>query len=156
MMPSSSFGPDGSLWVAWSTDLRSTRSFLPHPLEVRIAVPAADSGAAAPEFAPYRPPAVASGPIHPREREHVRRIRSYRIQSRGREYSIYRGDLHRHTDISGYGLNDGSLLDAYRYARDAAALDSLGISDHNTGANDPYAWRLSRIRRYRDFALEIW
>ena len=29
------------------------------------------------------------------------------------------------------GNNDGSLLDTYRYAMDAAELDFLGVSDHN-------------------------
>ena len=68
------------------------------------------------------------------------RIRSYRIKSRGRVFAIFRGDLHRHADISVDGAGDGSLLDAYRYARDAAGLDFLGISDHTVHVNEPYTW----------------
>lgn len=38
------------------------------------------------------------------------------------------------------GNNDGSLLDTYRYAIDAAALDFLMVSDHNgaAGPDEPY------------------
>src|SRR5207248_5721565 len=74
---------------------------------------------------------------HPRMSRSTRRsdktfsgARSYRINLHGKTYSIYRGDLHRHTEISWDGGGDGSLLDAYRYARDAARLDFVGISDH--------------------------
>jgi hypothetical protein len=41
------------------------------------------------------------------------------------------GDAHRHTDIRGHSGVDGSVLDTYRYAMDAAQLDWLGTSDHN-------------------------
>ncbi len=41
------------------------------------------------------------------------------------------GDLHRHTDISlCFAFFDGSLDDAYRYARSVEQLDFLGITDH--------------------------
>ena len=36
------------------------------------------------------------------------------------------GDAHRHTDIRGHSGVDGSVLDTYRYAMDAAQLDWLG------------------------------
>ena len=41
------------------------------------------------------------------------------------------GDCHRHTDIRGHSGVDGSALDTYRYALDAAQLDFLGLGDHN-------------------------
>ena len=41
------------------------------------------------------------------------------------------GDAHRHTDIRGHSGVDGSVLDTYRYAMDAAQLDWLGTADHN-------------------------
>jgi hypothetical protein len=57
------------------------------------------------------------------------------------------GDAHRHTDIRGHSGVDGSVLDTYRYALDAAQLDWLGTSDHNevTGGRWPdglrdYQW----------------
>jgi hypothetical protein len=70
----------------------------------------------------------------------VARIRAHRVDSGGRSFRIFRGDLHRHTDLSLDGANDGSLLDAYRYARDPADMDFLGVSDHTDGVDDLYAW----------------
>lgn len=65
----------------------------------------------------------------------------------GRTYHLLMGDAHRHTDVRGHSGVDGSLLDTYRYAMDAAKLDWLGVSDHNevTGGRWPdglrdYQW----------------
>jgi hypothetical protein len=49
----------------------------------------------------------------------------------GKRYSLLMGDCHRHTDIRGHSGVDGSILDTYRYALDAAQLDFLGTADHN-------------------------
>ncbi|MBI3695937.1 MAG: hypothetical protein HY238_13990, partial [Acidobacteria bacterium] len=49
----------------------------------------------------------------------------------GKRYTLLLGDCHRHTDIRGHSGIDGSVLDTYRYAMDAAQLDFLGTSDHN-------------------------
>ena len=49
----------------------------------------------------------------------------------GKTYYLMMGDAHRHTDIRGHSGVDGSVLDTYRYAMDAAQLDWLGTSDHN-------------------------
>ncbi|MDO8541844.1 MAG: DUF3604 domain-containing protein [Opitutaceae bacterium] len=49
----------------------------------------------------------------------------------GRQYQLFYGDLHRHTDISLCLVTvDGTLDDAYRYAIEVAGLDFLGITDH--------------------------
>jgi hypothetical protein len=69
---------------------------------------------------PEPPGALAS---EPREPEEIARLRNYQIQADGKNYKIYRGDLHRHTEISLDGAGDGTLWDAYRYAMDAAGLD---------------------------------
>ncbi len=146
MLPATSCALDGTVWAAWTTDGRDTRSYLPHQHVVHVAAVGGGSDlAAAPvlvaradeipaEAAPIGRAAVE------REREHVARIRGYRIPNGGRTFSIFRGDLHRHTDVSLDGGHDGSLLDAYRYARDAAAMDFLGVSDHTDGVDDEYAW----------------
>lgn len=44
---------------------------------------------------------------------------------------LYRGDLHRHTDLSADSQRDGDILLAYRYALDAGALDFLAVTDHS-------------------------
>jgi hypothetical protein len=62
------------------------------------------------------------------------------MQRDGRTLRVFFGDLHRHTDISWcYPTVDGCLVDAYRYAMDAAGLDFLAITDH-TRDTDPYPW----------------
>ena len=61
------------------------------------------------------------------------------MQANGQSYTLLMGDAHRHTDIRGHSGVDGSVLDTYRYAIDAAQLDWLGTSDHNevTGGRWP-------------------
>ena len=78
--------------------------------------------------------------IHPREAEQVARIRAYKVECGGRTYRIYRGDMHRHTDISQDGVGDGSLMDLHRYALDAAAFDFIVVTDHNMGGDKEYPW----------------
>ena len=68
------------------------------------------------------------------------RIRSYKVESGGKTYRIYRGDMHRHTDISSDGVGDGSLMDLHRYGLDAAAFDFIIVSDHNMGGDNEYPW----------------
>jgi hypothetical protein len=65
--------------------------------------------------APQRPP------LRPRQT----------MQAGGKTYHLLMGDAHRHTDIRGHSGVDGSVLDTYRYAMDAAQLDWLGTADHN-------------------------
>lgn len=140
MLPSTGRTRSGDVWAAWATDGRDLKRFLPRKLDVRAgrlepagAVRGLELVDAVPEVA-----AVSAATL--REREEVRAVRGYRVKHRGKSYAVFRGDLHRHTDISHDGANDGSLLDAYRYARDAAALDFVGVSDHTEGADDAYSW----------------
>ncbi len=67
----------------------------------------------------------------------------------GKDYELFYGDLHRHTDISlCFSPVDGTIDDAYRYALDAAPLDFLGITDHthDLDMGNPLAliWHRSR------------
>lgn len=55
------------------------------------------------------------------------------ITTGNKTYHTYWGELHRHTDISGDGGLDGSLLDVFRFALDAARMDFIMVSDHNFG-----------------------
>jgi hypothetical protein len=100
--------------------------------------------AAAPQLA-ARPAEQPGGlPSEPAEREDIARLRDYRIEAEGRSYRIYRGDLHRHTEISLDGAGDGTLYDAYRYAMDAAGLDFLVVTDHQSGQNNYMWWRTQK------------
>ena len=141
LMPAAAVGPDGRLWALWASDLRSAKSALPQ--QGRVYLSNLGVGGAGSELAlkPWTPESTGTvDRIHPNESKQVERIRSYRIQSQGKSYSIFRGDLHRHTDISLDGGGDGGLRDAYRYARDAAALDFIGITDHDHEVAELYAW----------------
>jgi hypothetical protein len=81
-----------------------------------------------------------AAPVHPKEREQVAALRKYTVTAAGKTYKIYRGDLHRHTDISGDGPGDGCILDLHRYAIDAALMDFVLIADHNMGNDNEYCW----------------
>lgn len=60
------------------------------------------------------------------------RLRSRPGASVGKdEFTLLFGDLHRHTDLSlCFPFYDGSLDDAYRYARGPGELDFVAITDH--------------------------
>ncbi len=141
MSPATALDADGRIWGIWATDMRSAKSGLPQYGRVMISPLGSSPGRNMLALQPWSPAAAGSvEPIHPNEAEQVERIRSYRVEAGGKAYFIYRGDTHRHTDISLDGGGDGGLLDAYRYARDAAAMDFLGTSDHNHEIAEPYAW----------------
>lgn len=141
MMPAATVGSHGEVWATWATDGRNTKDYQPQQQQVRIAelTPSASGPAMSLRAYQEQTPAPVTA-LHPRETEQVQRIRDYRIHIDGKTYSIYRGDMHRHTDISVDGNNDGSLLDAYRYARDAASLDFLAVTNHTDDIWDAYNW----------------
>jgi hypothetical protein len=142
MRLSSQLGPDGTVSFAYASDNRPWALPGMPPRNHHIAVSrlgnAPVPGAiklVSGERQLAHPPKV-----HPREAEQVARIRNYKIEIAGKTYKVYRGDLHRHTDISGDGPGDGSLMDLHRYAIDAAALDFVLVADHNMGDDNEYCW----------------
>ena len=72
-------------------------------------------------------------------------MHAYTATSAGKTYRIYRGDFHRHTELSwdGGGGGDGNLRDLYRYMIDVAALDFGASTDHQ-GGGFPYWWWYSQ------------
>ncbi len=92
-----------------------------------------------------RPPEPPGGrSTEPRENAQVARMRGYSIANGGKNYKIYRGDMHRHTDISADGAGDGSLWDAYRYMMDAANMDYFLLTDHQSGEQEYTWWRTQK------------
>src|SRR5712692_4992911 len=135
--------PAGSLFVAYSSDGRSATN-LPtsqaHALHYNIYLSALPKGDGPPGTT-FQDASLAApskrGPARPR----------HTMTAGGKTYHLLMGDAHRHTDIRGHSGVDGSVLDTYRYAIDAAQLDWLGTSDHNevTGGKWPdglrdYQW----------------
>lgn len=79
-------------------------------------------------------------PDVPAEREDIQRMRDYRVQLNGETLRIWRGEFHRHTELSPDGGGDGGLLDMWRYAIDAAGMDWIGDGDHDFGNGREYSW----------------
>jgi hypothetical protein len=142
MRPDSQRDPSGNVYFAYASDNRGWTPPAMNPRNLSVAVSRL-GGLPRPAEAKFRDAPPAPAPVqrvHPKESEQVARIRGYKVESGGKTYHIYRGDLHRHTDISGDGIGDGSLMDLYRYALDAAALDFCIVSDHNMGGDAEYPW----------------
>jgi hypothetical protein len=130
-------GPAGAIWAAYSTDHRDYEDFLFERVAVNAArLPVSTTTPAASKLIAWAPDKLAAPKLHQNEAEQLTRIRAYEMKSGGKAYKIFRGDTHRHTEFSMDGNNDGSLLDTYRYAIDAASLDYLMVSEHN-GAGGP-------------------
>ncbi len=75
-----------------------------------------------------------------KEADDVARCRAARTTLNGRTLRLLRGEFHRHTELSGDGGGDGMLMDMWRYAFDAAAMDWLGNGDHDNGDGREYSW----------------
>ena len=140
-------GPDGEMFAAWTTDqkLWGGPNFGHYPKENQVFF-AEISGQFRNEridpviLAPRGTEGPAMLPLEPREAEQVAAIRNYTINSGGKRYKIYRGDMHRHTDISLDGSGDGSLYDSFRYMMDAAAMDFYLVTDHKGRFDPDSAW----------------
>jgi hypothetical protein len=78
-------------------------------------------------------------------------LRRYRPTVNRQNLQLVRGDFHRHTELSFDGGNDGPLVDAYRYAIDAASLGWIGCCDHDNGGAREYSWWLAQ--KYTDAYL---
>jgi hypothetical protein len=91
--------------------------------------------------------AVTAGTAAPeakKEAADVARMRSARATVGGRSLQPVRGEFHRHTELSQDGGGDGMLLDMWRYALDAAALDWIGNGDHDNGSGREYSWWITQ------------
>lgn len=156
--------PDGKLWFAWAADGRpfgSPQVFTnrrgPSPRLTRLGYtvidPASISGGAGPVLRPFRELIVHTPRVHDNEPADVAAIRNYRIEIGGKRYRILRGDLHRHTDISGDGIGDGALIDFYRYAFSAGDYDFMLVTDHQYGGGPAVEYNWWRTEKSEDIYL---
>ena len=74
------------------------------------------------------------------EAAQVAAIRDYRTEVGGRTLQPWRGEFHRHTEISSDGPGDGSIFDMWRYGMDMASLDWIGNGDHDNGGGREFSW----------------
>jgi hypothetical protein len=67
-----------------------------------------------------------------------------RAASSAEGLKIVRGEFHRHSEISMDGGSDGTIIDQFRYAIDAGALDWVGCCDHDNGMGREYTWWITQ------------
>ncbi|MGE0760927.1 MAG: hypothetical protein AB7O38_28205, partial [Pirellulaceae bacterium] len=138
-----------ALWFAWSNDHRTYATNRPDRSSIfagTLPLPAGSTAdvSGVPLSDPPKP-GVTSPPAHPREADDVARLRQHVLRVGSKTYRIYRGDMHRHTETSSDGGGDGSMLDVYRYALDAAAMDFLLVTDHHDGGREYDWWRREKF-----------
>lgn len=146
--------PSGGLLGVWHSDSRRIqKSGMPFGMPTSNRIFAGEIAAPGePAETPVLAAAAVAAPLPEheiaRERAAVARARSYTFASNGKSYRLFRGDLHRHTDISWDGASDASITDLFRYALDAASLDFVAPTDHNSppGPDIEYVlWRTQKI-----------
>lgn len=132
------------LLVVHSTDYRnSTASRRQDDLFATVLAPP-NSDCAEPQL---RRPARESAQVavvHPNEPADVERIRRFRFKHNGKEYRLFRGEFHRHTELTAHRDQDGLFEAIFRYALDVAAMDWIGPGDHDNGAGKEYMWWLTQ------------
>jgi hypothetical protein len=137
-------GKDGSLWMAWSSDLRTSKLQLTTGIHLaKVATETEVPLVMAPVVKPREPFAAYINAVTP-ERD---RSEHHTWTHNGVAYKLYWGDFHRHTDLSNcITANDGCVLEQFRYAWDMAKIDMLGTSDHTDIAKiyHPYEWWLNQ------------
>lgn len=129
---------DGRLWVFWPSENRKWE-FTSRPYENLVmagSLPLPGPGAA-PKLSEYRPSPAEKRPGHPDEPGDVARIRAHRVKYRNTPIRILRGDLHRHTELSpDSNIDEGTIVEFYRYMIDAADMDFGASTDHQAGGHD--------------------
>lgn len=108
--------------------------------------PAVSSRTELTAIAPEQPEAPSPGVAE--EQRQVSMMRNYRATvgegNDSQQVRLLRGEFHRHTAVSHDGINDGGLIDAFRYMLDAAYMDWVGCCDHDNGAGREYPWWLTQ------------
>ena len=140
--------PDGGVAVAIAGDRRASlpRAKADYSQNVRLGrlIPSNTSSRPALGQAIDASPSEVPASVA-EEREAVRHMRDYRATVAGKTYRILRGDFHRHTAFSSDSAHgDGCIEDAFRYALDAASLDTMGNGDHDNGSGLEYPWYLTQ------------
>jgi hypothetical protein len=139
----------GNIWVAMVTDNKfyggPDFGEFPRNNDVMVAeLRSPKASTTPPQLADRSPEPPAGLPNEPEERRDIATLRAYPIRASGKTYHIFRGDLHRHTEISLDGAGDGTLWDAYRYGMDAAGLDFGVVTDHQSGSLEYTWWRIEK------------
>jgi hypothetical protein len=132
----------GDIWTAWMSDGRPFSTMVPVNADVYCARLGAGGRPSftLTSFQLFNEPFLEAIPIHNNDAADVKAIRGYVMKTAAKQYKIYRGDMHRHTDVSQDFKYDGSLLEGYRYGIDAATFDYIALTDHQTGYDQEFTW----------------
>ncbi|MBK5290559.1 MAG: hypothetical protein JJE04_02560 [Acidobacteriia bacterium] len=131
----------GAVYAAWATDEREFGAATPKRQSVQVACIAVPATPGEIAVKPFQQRPSLEFATHANETTNLKTMRAYTVRSGNRRYHIYRGDLHRHTSLSGDGVGDGSLWDFYRYMLDAASMDHATVTDHQGGATQYNWWK---------------
>ncbi|MBI1353907.1 MAG: hypothetical protein GC160_06140 [Acidobacteria bacterium] len=138
--------PNGQMWVFWHTDMRDDMQFhVPQEDQIWSCVLTPMKASEPSRFVPAEDPSLEKPPLDPlSERTDLETLRGERLAWNGQTYRLFKGDLHRHTELStdGGGRVDGSILDFFRYMIDANGADFGAITDHSAGGDYEYWWWL--------------
>lgn len=139
----------GGVEAVWPTDGRSFEN--PHVRSSQLRYGKFELGAKYAVEENLRPMSIEAGEFvdaAPTEEADLARVRSATWMDK-EPLRLYRGDLHRHSDLSADSQSDGDVLLQYRYALDAGALDFLAVTDHSGAERLHYYkyqwWRTRQI-----------
>jgi len=127
------------LWLFWPHESRDW-AFASRPRLNRVmagSLPLPEP-APPPQLSPWSPSPVEARLVHPNEATDVAVARAWRVRLGPQELRLLRGDLHRHTELSQDqgGLDDGTVIDFFRYMIDVADMDFGALTDHQAGGTD--------------------
>src|SRR5262245_37250543 len=141
----------GAVLALYSTDSRTGGTNTAGENNLYAALLKADGTVSAPSLVSVNPKGDGQTvePVHPNEKEDLRRIHAYRATVGGKTYQLLRGEFHRHTEISSHRDQDGPFEEIWRYGLDIASLDWIGPGDHDNGVGPQqmtheYTWWLSQ------------
>jgi Protein of unknown function (DUF3604) len=140
----------GKLVYVWPADGRTYQAPRVATSQLRFLELDDANSAAEGGLKPYVVTEARPDPAAVEEQAALKRVRETRWSTgAGKPLRLFRGDLHRHTDISADSQRDADLIDTFRYAMDPAALDFLAITDHTGHQRHNYFhydwWRTRQV-----------
>jgi hypothetical protein len=138
--PALATSANGETVTAWMTDNRPFATQIPGKADIYFARLPAGERFSDSRLLPFKEAQPEAIPVHASEVSNIKSARTYVLSSSGHNYHLYRGDMHRHSDVSQDFKYDGSLLEIYRYALDAAGFDYIAITDHQAGYDQEFTW----------------
>ena len=133
---------DGTVYAAWPSDNRRNKQQGDTGIYLAQFHPAMKLASAGP--LPFQIDGIQESPLKaPNNTPERPRNQRHEWKIGGETYTLVWGDVHRHTDFSNCRtVDDGCIVEHFRYAIDAGGLDYFATSDHTEVGKtlDPYEW----------------